>query len=60
MTDTAIGEAMLAGSRFVFPPNLSVVVLPIPAIAKDSEHLLGPADLVPRAHPRRGAFIAPA
>jgi creatinine amidohydrolase/Fe(II)-dependent formamide hydrolase-like protein len=47
MTDTAVGEAMLARFKGRLPAELSIVVLPIRAIAKSNERLLSAGTLSP-------------
>jgi creatinine amidohydrolase len=45
MTDTAIGEGMLALLEDRLPSGLSVLALPMQAVGKSNEHLLSPGTL---------------
>ncbi len=45
LTDTAIGEGMIAALRASLPDDLNVLVLPIQAYGKSNEHLLSPGTL---------------
>lgn len=50
LTDTAIGNGMIATLRARVPEDLEVLVLPVQAYGKSNEHLLAPGTVTLSAH----------